>query len=133
MKAAWSLLRLVSILLFLVQDALRFLLLLTRSSATLRAENIFLRKQLALYLEREAKPRRASNATRLSLVLLSWLFAWRDTLIIVKPETFLGWHRRGFRLLWRWKSRPRGRPRLPEEIQKLIRRMAQENPTWGEG
>jgi hypothetical protein len=75
------------------------------------AENVFLRKQLAL--------RRASDATRFSLT-------------IVKPETFLGWHRLGFRLLWRWKSRPRGRPLLPQSIQKLIRRMAQENPIWGE-
>ena len=53
-------------------------------------------------------------------------------MINVKPETFLGWHRKGFQLLWRWKSRPRGRPRLREEVQKLIQRMARENPTWGE-
>ena len=59
MRTAHSLLRLVSILLDLAQDALQFLLLGTRSSAALKAENIFLRKQLALYLEREAKPRRA--------------------------------------------------------------------------
>jgi hypothetical protein len=66
MRTAHSLLRLVSILLDLAQDALQFLLLGTRSSAALKAENIFLRKQLALYLEREAKPRRATDATRLS-------------------------------------------------------------------
>src|SRR5207245_4660960 len=60
------------------------------------------------------------------------LFAWRDTLIIVKPVTFLGWHRLSSPLRWRWKSRSRGRPPLPEDIQKLIRRMARENPTWGE-
>jgi putative transposase len=132
MKAADALCHLASMLFDLARDALRFLLLGTRSIAALKAENIFLRKQLALYLEREAKPRRASNTTGLSLVLLSRLFAWRDTLIIVKPETFLGWHRLGFRLLWRWKSRPRGRPRFPEDIQKLIRRMARENPRWGE-
>jgi putative transposase len=133
MKAADALFHLASTLLDVAQDALRFLLLGTRSSPALKAENIFLRKQLALYLEREAKPRRASNATRLSLVLLSRLFAWRDALIIVKPETFLDWHRISFRLFWRWNSRPRGRSRLPEDIQKLIRRMARENPTWGEG
>ncbi len=57
MRTAHSLLRLVSIPLNLAQDALQFLLLGTRSSAALKAENIFLRKQLALYLEREAKPR----------------------------------------------------------------------------
>jgi hypothetical protein len=43
------------------------------------------------------------------MVLLSRLFAWQNALINVKPETFLGWHRKGFQLLWRWKSRPRGR------------------------
>lgn len=124
--------RLASMLLALAQDALRFLVLGTRSKAALKAENIFLRKQLALYLERKVKPRRATDATRLSMVLLSRLFAWQQALVSVKPETFLSWHRRGFRLLWKWKSRPRGRPRLPEEIQNLIRRMARENPTWGE-
>jgi hypothetical protein len=130
MRTAQAVFRLASLLLALAQDALRLLLLGTHSSAALKAENMFLRKQLALYLEREVKPRRASDATRLSLVLLSRLFAWQEALVNVKPETFLGWHRKGFRLLWRWKSRPRGRPRLPEEVQKLIRRMARENPTW---
>jgi hypothetical protein len=85
MRTAHSLLRLVSILLDLAQDALQFLLLGTRSSAALKAENIFLRKQLALYLEREAKSRRATDATRLSMVLLSRLFAWQNALINVKP------------------------------------------------
>lgn len=124
--------RLISLLLALVGDALRFLVLGTHSQAALKAENLFLRKQLALYLEREVKPRRATDATRLSMVLLSRLFTWQNALVSVKPETFLGWHRKGFRLLWRWKSRPRGRPRLPEEIQELIQRMARENPLWGE-
>ena len=120
MRTAQSLICFVSLLFDLIQDAILFVLLGTRSSAALKAENIFLRKQLALYLERDMRPRRTSNATRLSLVLLSRLFTWRDALIIVKPRTFLGWHREGFRLLWRWKSRPRGRPRLPEKLQKLI-------------
>ncbi len=97
LRTAHSPIRLLSILFDLAQDAIRFLLVGARLSAPIKAENIFLRKQLALYLERDTKPRRASNATRLSLVLLSRLFAWRDTLIIVKPETFLGWHRLGFR------------------------------------
>jgi len=83
MRTALSLLHLVSILLDLAQDALQFLLLGTRSSAALKAENIFLRKQLALYLEREAKPRRATGATRLSMALLSRLFAWQNALINV--------------------------------------------------
>ena len=132
MRTAHSLLRLVSVLFDLAQDAVRFLLLGTRSSAAIKAENLFLRKQLALYLEREVKPRRATDATRLFMVLLSRVFAWQNALVNVKPETFLGWHRKGFRLFWRWKSRPRGRPRVPADLQELIFKMAQENPTWGE-
>jgi hypothetical protein len=50
----------------------------------------------------------------------------------VKPDTFLRWHRQGYRLFWRWKSRPVGRPRLPKDLHRLIREMAAENPTWGE-
>ena len=87
---------------------------------------------MALYLERKVKPYRATDATRLTLVLLSRLFAWRRALTIVKPETLIRWHRRGFRPLWRWKSKPRGRPRVPIELRKLIATMANENPTWGE-
>ena len=52
--------------------------------------------------------------------------------MIVKPETIVAWHRAGFRLYWRWRSRPRGgRPRMDEEVGNLIRRLAQENPEWG--
>jgi len=78
MRIAW--LRLMLALLLLLRDAVRYLLLGTRSSAALKAENLFLRKQLALYLERKAKPRRTDDATRLSLALLSGLFVWKDAL-----------------------------------------------------
>jgi hypothetical protein len=66
-----ALLRFVSMSFHLVRDAVRFLLLGTRSSAALKAENLVLRKQLVLYFERQAKPRRANDATRLALALLS--------------------------------------------------------------
>jgi transposase InsO family protein len=57
---------------------------------------------------------------------------WTDALLIVKPETVIGWHRAGFRLYWRWRSRPRGgRPKITNEIRALIRRMAEENAGWG--
>jgi len=75
MRTGLFLFRLLSILLALAQDALQFLALGTRSKAALKAENLFLRKQLALYLEREVRPKRATDATRLSMVLLSRLFA----------------------------------------------------------
>ncbi|HKD91057.1 MAG TPA: helix-turn-helix domain-containing protein, partial [Terriglobales bacterium] len=57
---------------------------------------------------------------------------WADVLLIVQPETVVGWHRAGFRLYWRWRSRPRGgRPRITREVRDLIGRLAKENPDWG--
>jgi hypothetical protein len=70
---------------------------------------------------------------RLFWVVLRQLWSrWAEALIIVNPDTVVGWHRAGFRLYWRWRSRPRGgRPRITEEIRALIRHLAQENPDWG--
>jgi len=114
-----------------VTDGIRFITLLTRSRRALAAENLFLRKQLAFYQERKIKPRRFDNVTRYILVLLSHGFAWNDAMTNVTPRTFIGWHRAGFRLFWRWKSRP-GRPPIPIELRRLIREMALSNPSWGE-
>jgi hypothetical protein len=105
---------------------------LLQSRSALAAENLFLRKQLALYQERQVRLRRATDATRLTMVLAARLFDWKEALVSVPPETFTGWHRRGFRLLWRWKSRSIGRPRIPKDLRQLIRAMARDNPTWGQ-
>jgi len=121
----------VETLLPLLVDALRYLLLCLRPATALAAENLFLRKQLALYQERHIKPRRATHAARLVLVWLGRWFDWRQALVIVQPDTFTRWHRESFRLFWRWKSTA-GRPPIPADLQTLIRRMAQDNPTWGE-
>jgi transposase InsO family protein len=103
-----------------------------RSRAQLAAENLFLRKQLALYMARRVRPRRADDATRIILVGLSRILDWRQLLIVVKPETLIRWHRKGFRLFWRWKSRAPGRPPIPVDLQQLIVTMAAANRTWGE-
>ena len=66
------------------------------------------------------------------MATLSRMFEWRDVLWNVKPDTLIGWHRKGFRLFWRWKSKPTGRPRLPKDLRQLIREMAADNVTWGE-
>jgi hypothetical protein len=116
----------------LLVDALTFVSLGFRSRSQMAAENLFLRKQLALYRERQVKPRRADDSTRITLVALSQLIDWRAMLTIVKPDTLIRWHRRGFRLFWRWKSSARGRPRLPVDLQQLIAAMARANATWGE-
>jgi putative transposase len=98
---------------------------------SLAAEVLFLRKQLAFFQERKVKPRRFNDAARLAMLLLARLFDWKNALINVKPETFIGWHKKAFRLFWRWKSRV-GRPRLPRNIRELIVRMVEGNPTWGQ-
>ncbi|ETX06125.1 integrase core domain-containing protein [Candidatus Entotheonella palauensis] len=118
-------------LLKLIVDVVCYLGLCLRPNPKLAAEVRFLRKQLALYEERQVNPRRATNATRIVRVWLSHCFDWRSALRIVKPETFAHWHRQGFRPFWKWKSKP-GRPALPKDLQALIRRMALENPTWGQ-
>jgi putative transposase len=115
----------------LVADLIGLLVLTVWSRRSIRAENLVLRRQLALFKEREVKPRRIDAATRLSLAWLSRLCEWRSCVIVVRPETIVRWHRAGWRLFWRYKSRP-GRPPIPLELRQLIRRMASENPLWGE-
>src|SRR5215471_9953967 len=126
-----TLLHILGTLWTLLGDSLQFLYLCLRCPTALAAENLFLRKQLALYQERHVKPKRATNVTRFALLWLARWFDWRQALVIVQPATLLRWHREGFRLFWRWKSRP-GRPPIPGELQALIRHMARDNPTWGE-
>ena len=112
-------------------DALRFLRSLTSPRAVLAAENLFLRKQLAFYQEHQIRPRRLTAAARFSLLVWSRFCDWRSALVIVKPETLIGWHRKGFKLFWKRNSRP-GRPCIPVELRQLIAEMVRENPTWGQ-
>jgi putative transposase len=122
---------LVRIALRLIEDALRWVVLLFRSTESVQAENLFLRRQLALYIERGVQPHRVDAATRISLALLARLFDWSGALVVVQPATMIRWHRAGWRLFWRMKSRP-GQPAIPIELRELIRRMARENVLWGE-
>jgi putative transposase len=115
----------------LLREGIQFARTAARSRAALAAEVLFLRKQLAYYQEREIRPRRLTDAARLSLVLWSGFFDWKESLAVVTTETFIRWHRKGFQFYWRWKSRG-GRPALPKEVRQLIARMVRENITWGE-
>jgi len=98
-------------------------------------ENLLLRHQLAVL----SRPTRTRPRARLrALDKLLWVLArrwcarWRDHLSFVTPDTVVRWHRQGWRLFWRWKSRSRGgRPQLSPEIQELIATMSRENPLWG--
>ena len=105
-----------------------------RDRVSLQFELIALRHQL-LVLERKRTAQ--SRLTRIDRFLWVWLYRlWPgclDVVVIVKPDTVIRWHRRGFRLFWTWKSRPRrrGRPPVPQEVRVLIRRMSRENALWG--
>ena len=105
-------LRLVIILIQLAAETVRWWGLACRSQRSIEAENLFLRRQLALYIERGVKPRRIDSVTRVTLALLSRFCNWRDALVVVRPETMIRWQRAGWKLLWRLKSRPRRPPIL---------------------
>ena len=99
---------------------------------SLVAENLALRQQLAVFNRKIHRPQ-LRRRDRFFWVILSQLCKnWREFLIIVKPETVIKWHRQGFKLYWRWKSKaPVGRPKIDKEIRELIKRMSLENPLWG--
>jgi putative transposase len=103
------------------------------SRAALQLEILALRHQLQV-LQRTRRGRlRLSKIDRCLWAMISriWI-GWRTSLVIVKPETVIAWHRRGFRLWWMWKGRRRiGRPTVPADVRALIRTMAQANPRWG--
>ena len=104
-----------------------------RSRRAMVLENLALRHQLHV-LQRNAKRPLLTNRDRVLWVMLSRVWAdWRTSLTVVQPDTVVRWHRRGFRLYWRWKSRPRwpGRRKIPKEIRDLIRQMSRDNPLWG--
>src|ERR1700740_1764001 len=92
----------VRVLRVLANDALSFLRSMFRSRTSLIAENLFLRKQLAFYQDHQIKPRRLTDAARFALVFWSRFFEWKSALLIVKPATLIDWHRKAFRLFWKW-------------------------------
>lgn len=107
---------------------------LTRCRAELLAENALLRQQLSILHRRTKTPRLTWHERLTLLFLVRWVPNWNQVLQVIKLDTLLRWHREGFRLFWRLKSR---RPlmtqpqRLATETIVLIQRLARENPLWG--
>src|SRR5262245_29582123 len=95
-------------------------------------ENLLLRQQLAV-APRSSRRRTLRPGDRCFWVLIRGLWRrWRRALVLVQPATVIHWHREGWRLFWRWKSRPRrGRPRLRPAGRALIATMSRDNPLWG--
>ena len=104
-----------------------------KTRAALQLENLALRHQLGILRRSVKKPK----LTPLDRLLWAWLCRvwadWPSALIVVKPETVIAWHRKGFRLFWTWKVRngQPGRPSVPKDVRDLIRLMSRANPTWG--
>jgi transposase InsO family protein len=119
-------------MLTLILTLLRSLLSGCQYRSWLVLENLALRHQLAV-LNRQLRKPKLRPADRLLWVGLRRFWSqWQEALLLFQPQTVIAWHRRGFHLFWRWKSRPRlGRPSSNGELIALIRRMWQENPTWG--
>jgi len=103
-----------------------------RSRSDTALEVLALRQQVAVLKRKRPRPP-LNSLDRFFWTALQRLWSrWTDVLVIVKPETVIGWHRAGFRLYWRWRSRPgSGRPKITDEIRVLIRRLAKDNPDWG--
>ena len=103
------------------------------SRAELAVENLVLRQQLAVLTRPTRKRPRLHRGDRVFWVLARRLWRrWSHHLVVVRPETVIRWHRQGWRLFWRWRSRSRlGRPRLSAEVRGLIAAMARDNPRWG--
>ena len=102
------------------------------SRIALAAENLALRQQLAVLNRKVHRPKLHRRDRFFWAILSQFWKNWREVLIIVKPETVIKWHRQGFKLYWRWKSKaPLGRPKIDKEIRELIGKMSRENPLWG--
>src|SRR3984893_8986885 len=99
----------------------------------LALDAVALRQQLAVFKRKQSRPKLRRLDRLFWIALRSLWLGWSESLILVKPETVVSWHRAGFRLFWRWRSRFRhhGRPKISGEIRQLIRRMKTDNPNWG--
>jgi transposase InsO family protein len=105
---------------------------LFRSRRRLLLENLALRQQLLVLKRSVRKPRLRATDRFFWIVLRRFWSGWNKVLLLISPQTVVGWHPRGYRLFWRWKSRRfGGRPRVDHDLIALIRRMWNSNPTWG--
>ncbi len=117
-------LTLISALLALVRG-------LVNPKATLALENAALRQQLSVYVRKEKRPQLQPGDRLFWLVLRNIWSDWTRSLVIVKPATVIGWHKKGFKALWHRKSKP-GRPRIPRRHINFIKRISADHPEWGE-
>ncbi|MDP2885804.1 MAG: helix-turn-helix domain-containing protein [Ignavibacteria bacterium] len=116
----------------MIRSLLSFCLRFFKSRTQLQLEIVYLRKQLEILSRTSPRPRLRPSDRFFFSVLTSIFSSWKSTLLIFEPETVIRWHRQGFKLYWRWRSRSElGRPKIPQEQINLIKQIATENPLWG--
>jgi len=103
-----------------------------KSRASLQLENIILRKQIDILMRKQKRPL-VHNRDRLFFVLISKLYTdWKKAFLLFQPDTLIRWHKQGFKLFWRMKTKNNGgRNRIDPELKSLIVQIARENPLWG--
>ncbi len=123
---------------YYIIDIMLFVILRTLHSAlksrrALTLENLALRHQFDVRQRNAKRPRMRDRDRALWVLLVRVWDNWQNSLAFVQPDTVIRWHRRGFRLYWRWKSRPKwpGRRMVSKEVRNLIRQMSRANPLWG--
>ncbi len=105
---------------------------LVKSKKQMILENAFVRQQVIVLKRQSVRPQLTAKDRRLLVLMASRVHDWKNALLVVKPETLLRWHRQGFRLFWRAKSKGQIRqPRISAETIALIKQMAVENRRWG--
>ncbi len=128
----WNLIKMKKLISFIRKSLSKFIPLF-KTQSDLATENLALRQQLSVYHHSKKRPKIRLRDKVFWIFISTFWNNWKNALIFVKPETVIGWHRKGFKLFWTWKSRKKkpGRPKIPIKTRKLIKKMAKENPTWG--
>ena len=106
-----------------------------KSKSRLVAENLCLRQQLVVLKRRQARPRLRDADRRFWVLVCHWFSDWSNCLIVVKSDTVIRWHRKGWKAYWRWRStrsKTSGRKKTDPKLRALIRRMSRENLLWGQ-
>lgn len=116
----------------MIRSLFSFLHYSFKSKAQLQFENIYLRKQIEILKRSSIKPKIKKSDRIFFTVMKNLITNWKKNLFIIKPETVIKWHRQGFNLYWKIKSRKKnGRPKIEKELRLLIRQISFDNPLWG--
>jgi putative transposase len=103
-----------------------------KNKIQLLLEVIMLTKQLEIYKRTDPKLKISRIDRMFFSLMMDWLSNWKERMFIVKTDTVIKWHRDGFRIYWKWKSKPKGgRPKVSREVITLIKKMVNENSDWG--